>query len=79
MIPLDVKRNTFLFQYIFIKGTEKRWYSYDNSNIFKVLLYNLIYIILCPFIAIYEIVIAMVNAMTRDFGECFAPRVRIIV
>ena len=50
--------------YMFFKGTEKSWYSYDNSNVFKVLVYNLIYIILCPFIAIYEIVIAIVNAIS---------------
>ena len=42
--------------------------SYDVSSIISVLMYQVCYIIICPFLGLREMGIAMWNSLVRDFG-----------
>ena len=41
---------------------------YDNANLANVLFYHSLYILLCPFIGLWEIANATKSSLTRDFG-----------
>ena len=47
--------------------------NYNNSKLLNVLLYNTIFMISLPFIAIHEIGVATWNAIYRDFGWSDVP------
>ena len=51
--------------------------GYDNSSLLNVLAYHILYLILCPFIGLYEIGVAGINALTRDF-TCFSNKIDIV-
>ena len=46
---------------------QKKVNRYDNSNILNVLLWQSVYFAICPFMAMYEVAIAVRSSFTRDF------------
>ena len=42
--------------------------GYNVSSIFSVIMYNILYILICPFIALKEFGIVLKNSMNRDLG-----------
>ena len=62
-VPLDTAIDEKLLD------DEEKTCVYKVSNIFSVILHQLVYIILCPLMAMKEIGVAGINALVRDFGN----------
>ena len=52
----------------YVLKDEKKKNDYDNTNLANVLFYHSLYILFCPFIALWEITSAAKSSLTRDFG-----------
>ena len=47
---------------------EEKVNGYDNTKVYNVIFYHILYVVLSPFIGLKEIALAGKHAMTRDFG-----------
>ena len=60
-----------------ISLVQKKKNGYDNSSLLNVLAYHIFYLIICPFIGIYEMGVAGMNAFRRDF-TCLTNKVHTV-